>query len=106
MPEEIIQTELTDLEKSVLPSLQERHFTISYGDRGFSYDSLIGPYLEGGKVIDIEDPFIRAKHQFQNFVRFCEVAVKATTIGKINLITAHNKDTDVEDLAFRFEELK
>ena len=28
---------------------QEQHFTIHYGDMGYSYDSIFGPYLQGAK---------------------------------------------------------
>jgi ATP-dependent Lon protease len=86
--------------------LQEQHFTIHYGDTGYSYESLIGPYLVGAKKVEVEDPYIRATHQVQNFIRFCEAVLKAPTIRKIVLTTSYDDDTDVKQLSERLSELK
>jgi ATP-dependent Lon protease len=91
----------------VLPSeLIERHFTIMYGDIGFSYESIMGPYLQGAKIVVIEDPYIRLQHQIQNFVRFCETVLRATTIKKICLITGYDDKTQLAEIAEKMEELK
>ena len=87
-----------------LPS--EQHFTIYYGDTGHSYESLIAPYLNGAKAVEIEDPYIRATHQVHNFVRFCEAVIKTPTVRKIVLITSYDNDTDVQALSERLSELK
>jgi len=52
---------------------REQHFTILYGDTGYSYESIIGPYLKGAREITVEDPYIRLPHQIQNFVRLVTV---------------------------------
>ncbi|MDL0433702.1 BREX system Lon protease-like protein BrxL [Marinobacter sp. TBZ242] len=91
-------------ETSVEP--QEQHFTIHYGDTGYSYESLILPYLKGAKLVEIEDPYIRANHQTHNFVRFCEAVIKSPTVRKIVLTTSYDQDTDLKMLEDRFEELK
>ena len=57
--------------------LREQHFIIMYGDTGYSYESILGPYLKGAKAVVIEDPYIRLQHQIQNFVRFCETILKS-----------------------------
>ena len=85
---------------------QEQHFTIHYGDTGYSYESLILPYLKGAKLVEIEDPYIRANHQTHNFVRFCEAVIKSPTVRKIELTTSYDQDTDLKMLNDRFEELK
>ncbi|MCP8687155.1 BREX system Lon protease-like protein BrxL [Marinobacterium sedimentorum] len=85
---------------------QEQHFTIHYGATGFSYESIMGPYLTGAKSIDIEDPYIRATHQVHNLVRFCEACIKSPTLRKITLTTSHDDDTDLKELSERLEELK
>jgi ATP-dependent Lon protease len=90
----------------VEPELKEQRFTIYYGDVGHSYESLIGPYLNGAKAVEIEDPYIRATHQVHNFVRFCEAAIKVPTVRKIVLITSYDNDTDVQVLSERLSELK
>lgn len=86
--------------------LMEQHFTIMYGDTGYSYESIIGPYLQDAKAIVIEDPYIRLQHQIQNFVRFCETALKPGTVKKINLITGYDDNTQLADIAEKLEELK
>ena len=88
------------------PTLKEQHFTILYGDSGYSYESIMGPYLQGAKSVVIEDPYIRMQHQIQNFVRFCETILKATTIKKICLITGYVDKTQLAEIAEKMEELK
>jgi len=86
--------------------LKEQHFTILYGDTGYSYESILGPYLQGAKTVVIEDPYIRLQHQIQNFVRFCETVLKAGTVKKICLITGYDDKTQLADIAEKLEELK
>lgn len=86
--------------------LKEQHFTILYGDTGHSYESIIGPYLQGAKTVVIEDPYIRLQHQIQNFVRFCETVLKAGTVKKISLITGYDDKTQLAGIAEKLDELK
>jgi len=88
------------------PRPKEQHFTILYGDTGYSYESIIGPYLNAAKAITIEDPYIRINHQVQNFVRFCEAVVKLSAINQINLITSYDDNTSLSDMEDRLQELK
>ena len=85
---------------------KEQHFSILYGDTGYSYESILGPYLQGAKTVVIEDPYIRLQHQIQNFVRFCETVLKAGTVKKISLITGYDDKTQLTDIAEKLEELK
>lgn len=87
-------------------TLKEQHFTILYGDTGYSYESIMGPYLQDATVVVIEDPYIRLQHQIQNFVRFCETVLKAGTVKKITLITGQDDKTPLAEMAERLEELK
>jgi len=89
-----------------IQALKEQHFTILYGDTGYSYESIIGPYLQDAKSIVIEDPYIRLQHQIQNFVRFCETVLKAGTIRKISLITGYDDKTQLAEIAEKLDELK
>jgi ATP-dependent Lon protease len=68
-------------------TLIEKHFTIRYEAIGFSYQSIFGSYLEGATSVVIEDPYIRTKHQFLNFIRFCELVVKNGSVRRLKLIT-------------------
>lgn len=90
----------------VLPELKEQHFTITYDSTGYSYESIIVPYLVGAKSVVIEDPYIRANHQIQNFIRFCEAVLKQPTIKSIQLITSYDDRTDVKEMAERLEDVK
>lgn len=86
--------------------LQEQHFTIYYGSIGFSYESILAPYLLGAKVVEIDDPYIRVTHQIQNFVRFCEAVIKTPTIKKISLCTSYDEQTDKQELMDRLNDVK
>lgn len=90
----------------VEPELIEQHHTIHYGDSGYSCESIVLPYLRGARAITVEDPYIRVTHQVQNFVRFCEAAIKAPTVRNITLITSYDESTDLKELATRMDELK
>jgi len=103
---EHVQYESAEEEPTELVKLEEQHFTIRYGATGFSYDSIIGPYLTGAKSIEIDDPYIRATHQIQNFVRFCETTAKSPLIRKITLKTAIDHLTDVSELEDRLNDVK
>lgn len=99
-------TPTTPIAADVVADLKEQHFTILYGDTGYSYESILGPYLRGAKTVVIEDPYIRLQHQIQNFVRFCETILKSGTVKKINLITGYDDNTQFADIAEKLDELK
>jgi len=86
--------------------LIEQHFAIFYDDTGHSYETIIGPYLMGAKEVTVEDPYIRATHQIQNLIRFCEMVVKHSTIHKINLITSYDEKTNLSEMRDNLDELK
>ncbi len=86
--------------------LEEQHFTIHYGASGYSYETIIGPYLDGARLVEIEDPYIRATHQVQNFVRFCEVLAKVPTVRRILLKTACDEETNAEEVSQRLEDVR
>ena len=86
--------------------LIEQHFAIFYDDTGHSYETIIGPYLMGAKEVTVEDPYIRATHQIQNLIRFCEMVVKHSTIHKINLITSYDEKTNLSEIRDNLDELK
>ena len=88
------------------PPAEERHFTIYYGDTGHSYDSIFGPYFQGAQTIRIEEPYIRAPHQIQNFVRFCETAVKAVTVKRIELTTSYDNETPIAEIQDKLNDLQ
>ena len=103
IPEEPKASEEKDV---VAQPLEERHFTILYGDTGHTYESIMGPYLDTAKAVTIEDPYIRATHQLNNFVRFCETIVRRPAIRDITLVTRYDEDTNLAELKDKLEELK
>ncbi len=86
-------------------ALSPRHFTIHYNDTGYSYESIMGPYLAGAKVIDVEDPYIRIPHQIANFTRFCELAVKTGTTETIRLKTGSDDPTQEVEISEKLDAL-
>lgn len=63
----------------LLPDLREKvqSITIAEGETGYSYEQIFSNYLDGNvEWIVVEDPYIKARYQVHNFVRFCELAVK------------------------------
>ncbi len=95
-----------EVKRSAQPELEEKHFTILYGDTGHTYDSILGSYLVGAKSVSIDDPYIRAPHQVSNFVRFCETLIKQPTIRSIDLTTSYDDKTDLADLKDKLEALQ
>ena len=50
---------------------------VKEGSTGHSYSTVFSNCMDGNvESITINDPYIRARHQLHNFVRFCELAVK------------------------------
>lgn len=92
--------------KPATQGLEENHFTILYGDTGYSYDSILGPYLAGARTVTVEDPYIRVNHQIQNFVRFCEAALKQESIKQIRLVTGYDDKIQQGVVAEKLDELK
>lgn len=94
-PSEDIQVSIS-LDKrieAILPRpLEEKRIKIYYGDIGYSYESVFKEYLIGANEVIIEDPYIRQKHQINNFIRFCEMLVKIGDCKKLNLITSSDDD--------------
>ncbi|XP_066563030.1 MIT domain-containing protein 1 isoform X2 [Amia ocellicauda] len=60
---------------------------------GYSYEKLFKPYItEALTEVCVEDPYIRHIHQLYNFLRFCEMLLKAPCkVKKINLLTSRDE---------------
>ena len=84
---------------------EEQHYTIFYDDVGHSYASMLRPYLKGVRRIEIDEPYLRAVHQVQNFVRFCEVVAAEATVSHIALSTAASHDGERDELEHRLGDL-
>lgn len=101
------------IEEEVIPAniiiketkLEEKRIKIHYGDVGYSYETVFGPYLQGVERIVVEDPYIRQNHQISNFVKFCELAVKVGDVKHIKLITSYDDEYQKEQNAYSFDQL-
>jgi ATP-dependent Lon protease len=85
---------------------KEQHFTILYGDVGYGYEAIVGPYMKGARSVVVEDPYIRLSHQVHNFVRLCETFVKSGTIKTILLVTNSEDRIQLAEVQETLEELK
>ncbi|KAK2839984.1 hypothetical protein Q5P01_013724 [Channa striata] len=57
---------------------------------GYSYESLFKPYISSTlSEVWVEDPYIRQTHQLYNFLRFCEMLLRASCkVKQIHLLTS------------------
>jgi len=55
---------------------REQHLTFQENQRGISFESLLGAYLEGANDIKITDPYIRLFYQIRNLMEFIETVAK------------------------------
>lgn len=66
---------------------------ISEDATGYSYEVLFKPYISSALTeVWVEDPYIRHTHQLYNFLRFCEMLLKAPCkVNKIHLLTSQDE---------------
>jgi len=77
--------------------LKEKEIRIFHGDRGYSYRTLFLDYIQGAKIVKLEDPYIRRTHQIRNFLYFCEVCVDAGTVHEIQLTTSYDNEEEKQE---------
>lgn len=75
---------------------------------GYSYEALFKPYMDEGLTeVWVEDPYIRHIHQLYNFLRFCEMVLKASCkVTKIHLLTSQDEGDSSSQQASALSELK
>ena len=76
---------------------KERHYRIHFGATGFTYETIFGDYLPDADEIAVEDPYLRAHYQIQNFLRFCETAIRIHKPKTIRLITRFDNELEKDD---------
>ncbi|KAM3608089.1 uncharacterized protein V6R79_018951 [Siganus canaliculatus] len=74
---------------------------------GYSYEALFKPYISSLLTeVWVEDPYIRHIHQLYNFLRFCEMLLKASCkVKKIHLLTTQD-DVDSGQQTSALTEIK
>jgi ATP-dependent Lon protease len=99
LPVETVQAvaQPTTATQPLAKAVQEQHFTIHYGATGYTFDSIVGPYLAGAQEVIVEDPYIRITHQVHNFVRLCETIVKNGGVRQITLVTAQDENPEIAE---------
>lgn len=85
---------------------KEQHYTIFYGEKGYSYERIFSDYLKGAKSIVVEDSYVRMQHQIQNFTRFCEVALKIGDVREIKLITGFDNPYQKDEITAKLKPLQ
>ena len=74
------------------PALREGLVSYRENQRGVSYESLFGPYLDGAQRVEIIDPYIRTFHQCRNLMEVMEVVLRHVDYAKaspqVHLVTA------------------
>ena len=80
-----------------MPTERVQCIQIKAGETGHSYGTLFRTCMDGNvESIAVSDPYIRAKHQVHNFVRFCELAIKSCRkLKKISLVTGKEPQNEV-----------
>lgn len=69
-PEPVTETQ------AEVDELTEQHLTFEENQRGVSFDTLFGPYLQGAQKIVVTDPYIRLFFQARNLMEFVETIAK------------------------------
>lgn len=89
-------------------ALQEQHLTFEENQRGASFDTLFGPYLQGAQKITITDPYIRAFFQARNLMEFVETIVRQKSDEEevtVHLITSPDEYGTTRQLEY-FEQIQ
>ena len=92
-PQEV-PTSAQGLPVAAKPIVKEQHLTFQENQRGISFDTLLGPYLQGANRITITDPYIRLFYQVRNFMEFLETVVKNKLKEEevsVHLVTTEDK---------------
>lgn len=79
---------ISDCTEDIIPQGPlPRSIDIRHGDTGYSYDNLFAEYLDGAKLIELQEPYLTNIYQQQNLTRFAEMVVKLGTCKNFKLTT-------------------
>lgn len=84
------------------------HITFAENQKGVSFDTLLGPWLDGAAEITLTDPYIRVYHQMRNLMELLEVVALRKPDGedvRFNLLTAPDSE-DMERQAGYLEQIR
>ncbi|MEE6159640.1 BREX system Lon protease-like protein BrxL [Olsenella sp. YH-ols2221] len=84
--------------------LFEGHKTFRENQRGISYESLFGSYLDGVRSVEIIDPYIRNFYQCRNLMELLEVILSHFDYSvpevKVHLLTAPDEHLDSRQTSY------
>jgi hypothetical protein len=86
--------------------LKPTSYEIADGATGYGYDRVFGPYMDGSGTMTIEDPYIRQRHQLENFRRLCGLAVSKGHVKRIVLRSGVAFGEDLDEADAQLETLK
>lgn len=79
---------------------KEKSIDIMHDDTGYSYDNLFAEYLEGARIVQLEETFLSNGYQMTDLVRFVEMLVKVGDCKVLKIIT---KPCDTPELTAKVE---
>jgi GTPase SAR1 family protein len=85
--------------------LQPTRYEIVEGSTGYTYERIFRPYIDTAEEIIVEDPYIRKIYQFDNFARFCALALRSGVVRKIALHSYCEFGEDIDEVRSRLETL-
>lgn len=90
---EVMKTAATKIK---LQGHTHKQIQIEAGDTNYSYSTVFGPLIDSTLTkVEVEDPYIRAGHQIQNFLRLSELLVqKAPSLRCITLYTSQDHNSE------------
>ena len=88
------------------PVLQPTRYEIVDGASGYTYERIFRPYIDDAEEITVEDPYIRKPYQFDNFARFCALALRFRVVRKIALYSYCEFGEDIDEVRSRLETLR
>ena len=82
---------------ATVPTERVQYIHVRAGETGHSYSTVFSTCMDGNvESIAVSAPYIRARHQLHNFVRFCELAVKkCLKLKGISLTTGRELQSEV-----------
>jgi len=95
-----------DQADATMKSLEEKVLNIPEGATGYSYEAILGPYLESAEHIGMKEPYLRFHYQLDNFQRFCELASRSGTTRTIDLLTGDLSSEDKDKSDSRLEDIR
>ncbi|XP_030380266.1 MIT domain-containing protein 1 [Scaptodrosophila lebanonensis] len=84
-----------------------RHISIEEDDFGYDYDQLFGTYMNEKTVeILIEEPYVTLNYQYQNLVRFLELAATNCSNLKYFRLVTKEDPKDIEQQKTNFGQIR